>query len=193
MLYTKLYLLFTICVTVIAAHLDFESTLPYFPIEISRVAASSKRTLNLFRMLALTVGPVMLLLGEMKDMASCVVWLGLITLAWFDDVNHLLLHMLGVGILVIGSMLSHKFNAGTILSALLIYGIRLVIKATVLVTSGAVPITPRIVLDLTSKAFDAMFNGSANFTNEQWIEIKPVYMTSGILQWVVFFLLSFMF
>ncbi len=193
MFYTKLYLLFGIILTIVSAHLDSKSKLPYFPIEISRVAASSTKTLNLFRTTAVLVGPVMLLFGELEDTASLVVWAGLVLLAWFDDASHIVLHMCGVAILGVGSLMSDKLNISTVAAAVIIYGARLVIKAGVLIGTGVVPINRGLVVNLTSKGLDIMFNGQTNLTNKQWVLIALMYKTAGVMQWIVFVLLSTLF
>lgn len=78
---------------------------PYFPIEISRTAASGAIPLTVFRV-GVASSILTLLLARSLNPLTCSVWLCLTVICVFDDVNFWALHMLGVGGMILVAIYS---------------------------------------------------------------------------------------
>jgi hypothetical protein len=96
LIWFKLYLF-----TVVLATL-YVATPPYFPIEISRCAASNPMAHRMFSLGMLILIPVYLLTANtQKDYASMIPIINALSLiGTFNDVDHYEIHMLGVVLLV---------------------------------------------------------------------------------------------
>lgn len=88
--------------SVFDAALRVDRAVPYFPIEISRMAASGPAALWRFRW-GVTLLPLTALAtdfvpdgGEMAHALLVVAWCGLVAVVWFDDKHHWSEHMTGL-------------------------------------------------------------------------------------------------
>ena len=93
MLLVKLHLLATVAAVMYAA-LFIDKRLPYWPIEISRMAASGPAALSVFRA-GVTLLLVTIIYGEGSHLATWL-WVALMQIAWLDDVTSFAGHMAGV-------------------------------------------------------------------------------------------------
>lgn len=119
--------------------------LPYFPIEISRAAASNDQAHGVFVWGVISILPTLLFesfyftnaslseKGHITTVTSIVfgtplfLWPAVLAIAWFDDRNHMFLHLAGVSVLLLlvmanvlasGPRMNHKlpvFVCGLIL------------------------------------------------------------------------------
>lgn len=204
MLYTKLALLSCILATWAAAFWD--GSLPYFPIEISRTA-TGKLSKNVFRYGVLLCTVV--LFAESTSRVDYLAWTGLIILSHFDDVTNLLWHQIGVAVMALG-VLAKALIADNLYHSLLLflagatfYTLRLLIKVGVLVvleferplnadtTVGLLWNVQGFRDKLLQQAYAIMFKGESRAKHPK----ASIYLFSlcGILQWIVFFLFSFIF
>ena len=86
---------------------------PYFPIEVSRTAATTPLNRWLFPLGVLSLVPVACLAdGATHTQLARIApsWLGLALLAWFDDSSHLFLHMLGVALMLLGVVYARNYD-----------------------------------------------------------------------------------
>lgn len=89
----------------------YSGELPYFPIEVSRTAATTTLNRWLFPLGAAALVPVACLCdgATPKQLERYVpAWLGLVSLAWFDDCNHLVGHIVAVGLMACGLLWAHN-------------------------------------------------------------------------------------
>ncbi len=181
----KIHLLVTIIATQVVA-LFYERTVPYFPIEISRTAASGKTSLLTFRVGILTIILSLLWTGQLT-LITFLLWIGLSIVAVFDDVSYWGLHMIGVGVVFV-IMTVHTFQHGAmmpILCALIIYGLRFVLDA------GTLLYYEQCAFDITHFTTlhkDIMYRGSIACKRPDIV--IPVYRIGGLLQWTAFYALS---
>lgn len=96
MFFVKIHILVTVIYTMYAA-VFIDGCIPYWPIEISRMAASGDYALCGFR-LGVTLMPVTLLCENVTPIAVAL-WVALMALAWIDDVTSFAGHMFGVVLL----------------------------------------------------------------------------------------------
>ena len=123
-------------VQVSAVWLDRTSTLPYFPIEISRTAAESPMA-NVVLRVGFTTLIVTCILTQTLSWPRFILWFGLMLVAFFPDTVHMARHMSGVGILFVAAclQLSQTWNMQRgllLLFALFLYVERIVLKFVVL-------------------------------------------------------------
>lgn len=95
----KQHLLVTVLLTQ-ATSLLFGDRLPYFPIEISRTAASHPTSYYVLVFGTLTCFGYISKYVDRPEMILS--WLGMCVLAIFDDVNHWSAHMFGVLVMMLG-------------------------------------------------------------------------------------------
>ncbi len=200
MFFTKLILLFGIL------YMFTRSNPPYFPIEISRCIASNKESTIIFLTTVLTAATTSVFGDRITWNSSILlIFSGLIVLGAADDVSYWLLHMIGVGMVMIGILWNiSRYNFGNYRHilfgiAIVLYFTRLIIKAYALYQWETndfkkevfkFPINilgyPEI---MKKKAFDIMYTGKTNHPNT----LKAFAYGGGVLQWIVFLLLSFCF
>lgn len=188
-------------------------SLPYFPIEISRTAASNPFSyIILFGGAILSVVNLIQTLKPQSTLSMFGIILGgagLVCLAIFDDVNHWAMHMLGVLGLMIGSFFAIFFSPANISPQLKFIYLTLILSlmfsrwiiktlAVMAFEMGhedidSIPAlidfitndsTRRFVLN---KSLDIMYHGE-NVCRNPGLTI-PMFKVAGILQWVVFYLL----
>ena len=186
----KIHLLVTIVVQTLVCLKDPVSTLPYFPIEISRIAASSRVGKFVFQVGVATLIFTLLLSSEFNG-TTLFLYFALMLIAYFDDVNNWGLHMLGVGLLFLVGVY-HLYNEGSsvlrpILVATLIYFTRLLVKMVVMCDCTQYHlflIDSEFRSSIFRQALQIMYHGSSD----------PVIITTfklcGVLQWLSFYVFS---
>jgi hypothetical protein len=177
-----LYLLFCICATIISAFV-LRAT-PYFPIEISRCAASHSISQQCLTFGALTAPLVYFLTSNTPSLLAYAAFGGLIVLSLFNDVAFFLIHNFGVFMIFLAAVMQvvvsgqHFLN---LFSALVILGLRLASKLTAMIflenrrLSEAMHYAKQIMI------FRAAPRHSATLL---------VFRICGALQWLSFLLLA---
>jgi hypothetical protein len=179
-----------------AVWLDKASSLPYFPIEISRTAASSPLARVILKAgFTSLIGTC--LLTQSLTWPRFVLWLGLMLVAWFPDTEHMSLHMSGVAILFVASCMTlwtgwSRQRGMLVVFAVFVYGMRIVFKWVVLWLTD-----PRLVQFQAShglvKGF-ALRNQEIMFGRESVPpDTEAFFKLSGVLQWICFVALSYLF
>jgi hypothetical protein len=194
----KVHLLATVLLTQMSALIW--GKVPYFPIEVSRTAASGPIPLTIFRTGIVSI-IVTLFITKSLSVQTVMVWLALSIICLFDDVNYWLIHMSGLLGLILVSLYSvyarGKSSIAPFLMALTIYGLRNVMKACLIA-----------LVETNPKEFDGIFS-------RQWLRfqfnrhmaimyqgesaclypefIMPAFKISAVLQWVLLYALSFCF
>jgi hypothetical protein len=186
-----IHILITILLTQIVALLSNDSTLPYFPIEISRTVASSFWSKTVF-----TIGILSLSFYLSETLSLFPLWSGLCIVAIFDDFHYWYLHMFGALSLFPGALFHVLIKNGTIpqlkmatfACAVSIYVLRLVLKF-IIIFVVELDISVFQMMDISywelviSRAKYIMYNGSTNKVT------LAVFRVAGVMQWLVFYLL----
>lgn len=192
MLAAKIHLLATILV--VQAIALYEQRVPYFPIEISRTAASSQTATY-----AMILGFGSLLWHVPSYTApALIIWVGLMIVALVPDTYSVGGHMAGVGLVFLGAIVNTHSNHGAggwllIAFALVIYVLRIVFKGVALLLLDKPTLTASlqsgVVVALHQRIRDIMFGRAVDVAPA----LIPYFQLSGVLQWVVFFALSYLF
>ena len=202
MQWSKRYLLALILVVQSIALLstDPNEQIPYFPIEISRTAATTALNRWVFPLGVLLLVPVVLRIDGPRTrspMRFTVAWSGLFMLAWFDDKHHWLLHTIGVAVMVVGLLVAcGKWNGVSpgmellwqnerLIAGLVLYAVRVVLKVTVMVLFEAQSLIAPSLLLAKGQAI-ALHGASAT----QGPFTLSVFRLCGALQWSAFWLLA---
>jgi hypothetical protein len=181
---------------------DPAEQLPYFPIEVSRTAATTAINRWLFPAGVLSLVPV----AHWADGATIEqfrrfggAWLGLLTVAWFDDCRHPLLHAVGVAAMALGLVYARNYarrfswwNAPRhnkhLLQAGALYAWRVLLKvitvAALELSAGSAWWSP---LAIGRRAHEIM-QGVAPVLYPR--ATLNVFRLCGVLQWLVFVLLG---
>jgi hypothetical protein len=180
-------------VAIAAALID--RNLPYFPIEISRMAASGPLALRTFRVGLST--PLAILIIMEHGMSNGPIWLGWLALQliiWFDDINYWLGHMAGVTLLGMSTVWAlylepSKWIFFTI--AGLLWCLRLAFKAASVWLFELTP-NEKDVFDtrLISRIFDRSLNIMYGIGHAPHPLTVASFQLAGGLQWGVFVLLA---
>ena len=169
------------------AALYVDGAVPYWPIEVSRMAASGPVASSVFLAGALTLGATLHLCGQMTRM-NVAMWIALVVIARFDDINHLKLHMAGVaalGAIGIASMIRNSAAILPLTVAIALWGFRIVVKVM------AVMVFERrtSIVEAGKHAQTIMMQGPKG-TCMLPEHTMPAFYVGGVLQWVVFYVLS---
>jgi hypothetical protein len=164
--------LFLIAATWIGSYID--NNVPYFPIEISRTAASGP-----YGYYGLCAGTLLLCPYVQGRSDGWISWIGLVILAIIDDKMSWTLHMTGVCIMFIGIML--KTDTSKMIAFMLfgmLFMFRLVLRNVPVCLFEVDEIT---IGNIIAKNKEIMYTGRCNS------EITLLmFKLSGVLQWVVF-------
>lgn len=165
-----------------------DPTLPYYPIEISRMAATGDLNKILFPISIISLGLTLWLTGDFR---KCLLsWVGLVILSVFDDKKFLLLHMLGVFVMVIGVIVI-GFNSSTadlviVMCALMLYVVRIALRVIVVCSleyeQGGNLID--ILFVIKDRMQQIMYVGAAACKYPQ--HTLMVFRVCGVLQWIIF-------
>jgi hypothetical protein len=173
----------------------FDSPPPYYPIELSRIAASRSLSLNWFRFLILSLVVHFFIIDEIKTYSLPCIWFSLLIIVVFDDFNHWWLHMLGVAGLFLSvifygietshmpSTVNNAFIIGTIV---ILWATRVAIKVAAIyffeLKEG------QGFGDIGKISQDIMYNGPSVCMNPE-ITMIP-FKLGGVIQWTCFWLMS---
>ena len=190
MFWAKLHILLVVCAVQHAA-VFVDNALPYWPIEVSRMAASGPVALQRFQWGMTLLGVTLLASGELSAINGAL-WAALVIIAWVDDVTSWAIHMVGVALMGVVVAWQVWTNARTHTWALgaagFIYGIRVVAKAAAVVWYELPP---------SGVTMEAVFARSMDIMQGRAKCHAPVslfvFQAGGVLQWVVFLLFSAVF
>lgn len=177
--------------------------LPYFPIEVSRTAATTLFNRWLFPLGVLALVPVACL-DDGATRAQLVriapAWSGLLLLAWFDDTHHLFLHMVGVALMLAGVVYARNYELlhglrrfslwqlprhnAMLLRGVALYAWRILIKVVVVGLLESDSWSPFAI----GWRANALMQGTSEALYPH--VTLNVFRLCGVLQWGVFVLLS---
>lgn len=196
--YVKAHLLATILATQVSALIW--GKVPYFPIEISRTAASGPIPLTIFRIGIVSVIAT-LFITKSLNIQTFVVWISLSTICLFDDVNYWALHMSGVAGLLLVSIYSIYLRGRACLApcimAIVIYGLRNLMKITLIALMEIDKeksfkfMSKEWMQDQFTRHMAIMYNGEKACLNPNYL--MPAFKISAVLQWVLLYSISFCF
>ncbi len=184
-------LLIHVCLVIIATAIAalVYGNVPYFPIEISRLAASGWLASHIFKW-GLSILPIAYFLFSTTRVQPVfwAIFIGLQFVTFWDDVNHWFVHMFGVviiGISAIVHVVSTWSNKQAIILSIAacIWVIRLILKFTMVVLFERP--TTYAPYSIAITAMSIMYDGKCNnpFT-------LHVFRLCGVLQWIVFVLIG---
>jgi hypothetical protein len=190
--FVKFHLTATILLTQAASLLDKNTALPYFPIEISRSAASSVIAGNIMKIGFVTL-PATMYFTSSFSFTALLLWMGLVVVAFVPDTMSLGLHMSGVALVFGAASLQMRQGTDFILVGfgLTMYVLRIIFKAMALLARDSV-----LYILMAEMGFINAFilrNQSIMFGAAVATEVLPFYQLSGVLQWVCFLSLSYLF
>jgi len=209
MQWVKLHCLIVICFTTLVSLL-LDKSVPFFPIEISRIASSGRYAQHVFKWGITSIFFSLVYEGQSQtDPYGSVwlVWLGTLVAAWISDKQHFILHSCGV-LLIISSVFAHVYSIkeklAVFLLALFIQGLGLAIKGYVvwfvefgngnaynpLAYVNALVSAPQIV----QHGMDILFTTEA--VHEKLVHSKlsvACFQVSGMMQWMALYLMSTLF
>lgn len=171
LLWFKLYLIAVVLTTV------YFSSPPYFPIEISRCAASGAHhifSMGLFE--SFLVYAATLKQGVPLSPLVILIWAALSIIGFFNDVDHWLIHMIGVTILVVAVALKikeEKRSFGVFWFAFAVYFSRFIFKAQALLFLEHAD-------DPLQHNFDIMFGHAAPLHPRTLL----AFQFAGFFQWI---------
>lgn len=190
-----------ICVTALCGTF-VDGSVPYYPIEISRTATGSVSWYVFAYGLTACSG---VLWWEIRDkliqqhVGIIITWIGLLLLAWVDDVTSWSVHMLGAALLGVGTtmhvLLYHQREHLVIVAcALFLYAARLVLKtAVVMALELRIPLSAWSSLATSSEMRAKLITTSLSIMYDGNV-VNPltlgVFRTTGVMQWLVFALMS---
>lgn len=190
----KLHLLITIICTQVAALLF---NVPYFPIEISRTAASGPISSLVFRFGLFSLIVTLLLTGTLNNQ-TLLLWLSLSMIALFNDKSYFWIHMLGFGIMLALSTyqaITRPLSLRLLILALSLYLLRLVGKFMVLVLLEMPPcnrvdfLSKEYYLAVYHKHMHIMYFGVKSGLRHPRITML-IFKASAVLQWILLYVLS---
>lgn len=219
MQWVKIHCLIVICATTLVS-LFIDATLPFFPIEISRIASSGKCSQQIFKwgITSIFVTIIFTLFVQTQNQQQptsqpygwlvCCVWLGTMIAAWFTDKQYFAIHTFGV-LLIVASVFAQVYTSkerlAILLLALFIQGLGICIKGYVIwfVEFGngyaynpisyvdAILSAPQIV----QHTMQIMFT-SVEHVEETLVHGKlslACFQVGGIMQWMALYLMSCLF
>ena len=189
MFWVKVHL-FVLVVIVQTIALFKETTLPYFPIEISRTAATGDLNKTLFPLGILSLGITFWMTGEFK-LQYLLSWIGLFILSYFDDEKYFLLHMFGVFIMIVGVILIGLYSKTRyadliiVLCAMIIYAVRVIMKLLVVMLLEVNANDMFNFIKIKQVIDQIMFAGICQYP----LQTLTVFRICGVLQWIIFVML----
>lgn len=199
MLAAKIHLFITIILTQLSSILYNE--IPYFPIEISRTAADGGIITKYIFNIGLTSIIVTLFMTNNVNNETLLLWIGLSIIALFDDKQYWILHNVGVLIMfLIAIFNAYKMGGKSVLlvlMALAVNAIRIGFRTLAILyfemNLGLMDLYhhPKTIYDVFNLGKSIMYRGHYVCSNPS-VTI-PIFKVSGVLQWVSFYILSFIF
>ena len=217
MQWVKIHCLIVLLATTLVS-LFIDASLPFFPIEISRIASSGKHAQRVFQWgiasIAFTLIYTMSFLyneqtNQPPGWLVCLVWLGTMIAAWFPDKQYFAIHTFGV-LLIVASVFAHSYTSQARLSifllALFIQGLGIAIKGYViwfvefgngepynpLSYAHAVIAAPQIV----QRGMEIMFTTTTEHVEEIMVHGSmslACFQVGGVMQWMALYLMSCLF
>jgi len=174
-----LHLLCTIVATIVTA--PFYGNPPYFPIEISRCAASGSIPLSIFRVGSFSLLATIVFSDKGSGApSSTLLWIGMVLIASFRDEDSLTLHLLGIAIVFWAASTSVPVNVLITSTFFFIARTPLKMLAVVISQSHHGLAIPRLS-DLLSATQTILYQGSADPA------LLNTFRISALMQWAAFF------
>lgn len=173
-------------VAVQLAALFVDRAVPYWPIEVSRMAASGWLASRVFVAGAVTLGVTMYMVDSLSAM-NAAVWAAIVVIAVFDDIAYYKTHMAGVallGVIGIAGIRGKPEATLPLVAAIMLWGFRLVLKVGAVLAYEPV----HTFVQAGQLAQRIMMTGPAACANAK--NTMPAFFIGGVLQWVVFYVLS---
>ena len=188
--------LFATVVCVQVAALLVDRRVPYWPIEVSRTAASGPAAFTVFVVGAATLG-VTLYQTATLCATTAALWLALLVIALFDDVSFFEAHMGGVAALAaVAVAAAVQAGRGAVVplgAGAALYLFRVVIKVAAVLAYERLPTLdwrrPASLALVARHAQLIMLHGARVCRSPA--ETMPAFYLGGVLQWVVFYAWSF--
>ena len=181
----------------------FFTKLPYYPTEVSRMAASGPVPDAIFK--AGLFGLVITLyLNNALNQQTGLLWTSLIAIAAFDTVRYPVIHLAGVGALMSAAAYATYCKGRhamiPLFAAFSIYIFRVALKVLVVffyeMSIKELNIWSFTQISLYRELFDkgmAISTYGAEACNFAPERVIPIFQLCGVLQWTVFYALSFLF
>lgn len=183
MFYTPWCILSSVISTIICG-VWIDKSAPYFPIEISRTATGpiSKWVFSI----GLTIS-VLCLLAETKDTKRyIIIIIGILVLAWVDDVTSHVIHMLGVLLVGLGSFYAVPLEKTWVVlfcaTALFVFRLGMKCMAVIFIEK-----TTKGIFDfqgMKQMCMDIMYTGKT-----QSVLTLRLFQAAGIMQWIILWLI----
>ena len=190
--------MFATVVGVMLTSLFVDKKLPYFPIEVSRMAASGPVALLTFRIGCTTLFLTTWAIDGFPSYNIILLCVSLAVIAIFDDVRSLLGHMLGIlGLAVCASIQvwSKPLLVWTCLvPAAAIYLLRVILKAYFIhFWERRQPF--RLLFNVHVQEENVLYGVDLMFGKRKFVyaETEMIFELGGFLQWVVFVILGVLF
>lgn len=163
----------------------FYGGIPYFPIEISRSAASPYANI-VFKIGVLSLFPT-LVYEKMYHLIG--VWIGVLIAAFFDDVNYWTLHTFGVAMIFFSPIpflnLSHVTFRERLLMLMVGFVIFVVKISFKFLAIWIIELNGELnVTKIFYTGLQVMYNGSKN------PGVVVIFQMTGVLQWLSFYIVS---
>lgn len=213
MQWVKLHcLVVLLCTTLVSLLID--ASLPFFPIEISRIASSGRYAQQVFKwgitsiLFSLVYEVINESGNETSQPCGWLVWLGVMIAAWYPDKHNFFIHSSGV-VLIILAVLVHVVRKSqeymaVFLLALFIQGLGLAIKGYVvwfIEFGNGKAYNPLSYVDALLSAPQIVQHGmeilfTTEFVQERMVHAKlsvACFQVSGVMQWMALYLMSCVF
>lgn len=201
---TKVQTTVVVCLVWIIS-VGWDQSVPYFPIEISRTAGSSHLAHQVFIWGIISLLPTLfyetfhtfhavsetLIFGN-----PLFVWPFILSIAWFDDKRHFILHNVSVACMLL-MVACHALTGDNrhlkipvFVCAQIIAGVSVVLKGIAIIyiefehpwQSLRFP----SVLAMANRTISVMYDGTA----DEMVAMKPIFQVTGAMQWLAFYLIS---
>ena len=182
MFYTPYCILVSVISTVICG-VFIDKSAPYFPIEISRTATGPIS--RWVFAIGLTLSVLSLLVETTEPKRYIIIIIGILMLAWVDDVTSHIIHMLGVLLVGIGSFVAVPLQKTWVVlfCAVALFVFRLGMKCMAVVF---IEKTVKGVFDFEGMkivCMEIMYTGKTRS-----ILTLRLFQAAGIMQWIVLWL-----
>jgi hypothetical protein len=211
MQWVKLHCLLVLLLTTFISLL-IDKSLPFFPIEISRIASSGKYAQQVFKWgitsIVFSLMYEVMFASENATSQPCgwLVWFGVMIAAWFPDKHYFIIHSSGV-LLIVLAVLVHvvrksQESMAVFLLALFIQGLGLAIKGYVvwfIEFGNGKAYNPLAYVDALISAPQIVQHGMELLfaaEQERMVHAKlsvPCFQVSGVMQWLALYLMSSVF
>lgn len=183
MFYTPISILISVISTIICG-VFIDKSAPYFPIEISRTATGPIS--RWIFAVGLTVSVLSLLVETTEPKRYIIIILGILMLAWVDDVTSHIIHMLGVLLVGVGSFFAVPLQKTWVVlfcaTALFVFRLGMKCMAVVFIEK-----TTKGIFDfqgMKEMCMAIMYTGKTKN-----VLTLRLFQAAGIMQWILLWLI----